>query len=165
MVAIRRATVIAVGQGCPCTRGSGRLGAVLEFNALSRRIAILIVVIALAGAAELYMHEAAAPTCDSAEAQDKLYAVLLNEFRMHNIFVNNVLTTTGGWFDTAQACSAQVTEIRGNVSASAMPWQGVQFSIQRPHLSQPFTMTVTLGGNEPLAAPNPSLWARLLAHL
>lgn len=137
----------------------------LEFNALTPRVGILVVIVALAGAAELFMHEVAAPTCDSSEAQAKLYDVLLNEFRMHNIFVNNVTTTTGGWFNTTQACSAQVTEIRGNVSASDMPWQGVQFNIRRPNLAQPFAMKVTLDGAEPLAAPNPSLWARLLAYL
>jgi hypothetical protein len=132
---------------------------------LTLRTKILIVAVVLAGAAEAYMIEVAAPTCDSSEAQDKLYSALLDEFQLHNIFVNNVATTSGGWFDTKQACSAQVTEIRGNVAAAEMPWQGVRYNIQRPGVGQPFTMTVELGGAEPLAVPEPSLWARLLAYL
>ena len=139
----------------------------LEFDELTARMALLIGIAAAAslGAAGLYAHESAAPTCDSEPAQGRVYRVLRDQFHLDSIFVNNVRTISGGFFSGSHECSADVTTIRGNVNASDMPWQEIRYRIVLQDQSQPFALTVNLGSHVPLADPPPSFWTRLLAHL
>lgn len=139
----------------------------MEFATLFPPMAryIVLFVIAVLGAAGIYAHSIAAPGCDSEQAQNKVYDILHDRFHLNSIFINNVRTLSGGWFSDSHDCLAQVVEIRGNVSASDMPWRELRFHVMREEAAHPMTVTVNVGGPVPLAEPPPSLWERLFAWL
>ena len=116
------------------------------------------------GLAVLYLHRSAAPACDSELATGRVYDVLRSEFHLDSIFVNDARTISGGFFSNDHNCVAEVTEIRGNVNASNMPWREIRYRIVQQEKSQRPTITVELGSYVPLAPPAPSLWKRLLAY-
>ena len=117
------------------------------------------------GAAGLYAHRNAPPTCDSEQAWRKLSDVLRDAYHLDGMFLNNVETVSGGFFSDNHECSAEIAPIRGNVNASDMPWREIRYRIEQRDNSGRFSITVKLGGAVPLAVPSPSPWARLLAHL
>jgi hypothetical protein len=124
-----------------------------------------LVALALLGAVGFYAHERASPACDSEQAMDRVSAILRNDFHLDSLLMTNVRTVSGGYFSDRHDCSAEVTQIRGNVDASGMPWRAIRYRIVHPDQSQRPAITVELGGSVPLAAKRPSLWKRLLAYL
>ena len=122
-------------------------------------LAGVVVVFACAGGSALYLHGDAPPGCDSEPALRKVTDILREQFHLDGVFVNNVSTVSGGWFSDRHECSAEVAAIRGNVNASDMAWREIRYQIDRQ------AITVTLGGDVPLAKPALSLWERLLARL
>jgi len=94
-----------------------------------------------------------------------VYEILRSDFHVESIFLNNVKTDSGGVFSDSRDCSAEITPIRGNESASTLPWREMRFRVVRQGKSQPPAITVELGGEVPLAPPQLSLWRRLLAYL
>jgi hypothetical protein len=128
-------------------------------------LSIGFVAFASFAAAGLYAHRDAPPTCDSEQALSRVGEVMRDEYHLDSTFLNNIRTVSGGFFSDSHECSAEVTEIRGNVNASDMPWREVRYQIVRREKSEHADITVRLGGAVPLAGPSPSLWARLIAHL
>jgi len=122
-----------------------------------------VAVLALAGG--LFLRGNASPGCDSEPALHRVTDVLRDQFHLDGVFVNNVRTVSGGLFSDRRECSAEVAVIRGNVNASDMPWREIGYRIDRQATSDDPAITVTLGGDVPLAKPVPSLWERLLAYL
>ena len=118
-----------------------------------------------AGPVVLYMHRDAPLTCDSQQALNQVSKVLRDEYHFDSTLINGVKTVSGGFFSHSHRCSAEVVQIRGTVNASDMPWREVRYQIVRLEKSVDSDITVSLGGNVPLAGPPPSLWTRLLAHL
>jgi hypothetical protein len=119
---------------------------------------------ALLGAIALYVRSNAPPNCGSEQALDRVSEILRDDFHLDSILMNNITTISGGFLSDRHDCSAEVTEIRGGVNASAMPWQEIRYRIVQQNKSRPPVVTVELGGNVPLAQPTPSLWKRLLAY-
>jgi hypothetical protein len=143
------------------------LTAALEFDELTTRMTLSIGFIALGliGAAGLYVFKIATPACRSVQTVGRVYEILRDDFHLDSILLNNPTTVSGGFFSADHDCSAEVTQIRGNVNASALPWREIRYHIVHQENSQPPTITVELGGNVPLAPPAASLWERLLAYL
>jgi hypothetical protein len=133
----------------------------LTRNALS----IGLVAFALLGAFGFYAHERASPACDSEQAMGRVSVILRNDFHLDSLLMNNVRTVSGGYFSDSHDCSAEVTQIRGNVDASGMPWRAIRYRILVRDKAQSPAITVELGGSVPLAAKVPSRWKRLLAYL
>ena len=126
---------------------------------------VCLVAFALLAAAALYAHLAAAPACNSDAALRRVSDILRDQFHFDSTFVNNVRTVSGGYFSDSLECSAQVTQIRGNVSASDMPWRELRYWIARRDAAMPSDITVKVGGGTPLAPPPPSIWQRLVRQL
>jgi hypothetical protein len=124
-----------------------------------------LAVSASGGAAVLYNHRDAPLTCDSEQALNLVSEVLRDEYHLDSTLINGIRTVSGGFFSHSHQCSAEVTQIRGNVNASDMPWRKVRYQIVRREKSVDSGITVSLGGAVPLAEPPPSLWTRLLAYL
>jgi hypothetical protein len=116
-------------------------------------------------AAGLYAHETASPACTSQQAMDRVISILRTDFHLDSLLVNAVKTDSGTWFSRARGCSAEVTQIRGNVDAATMPWRAINYRIDQPDPSAAPNVTVQLGTRVPLAAKTPSLWKRFLASL
>jgi hypothetical protein len=138
-----------------------------EFDDLMRRmtLSIAFVAVALLGAAALYVHRLAPPTCGSELALDRISRILRDDFHLDSIIANNVRTVSGGFFSDSHDCSAEIAEVRGDVDASVMPWREIRYRIVHQDKPPSFGITVELGDRVPLEPQNPSLWQRLLAHL
>jgi hypothetical protein len=132
---------------------------------LNNRIALLVVLAVAGGAAffGLDKYKSAAPDCDSEVVLHDMGTVLRDRDHLDSIFVNNVTTESGGWFSATRECSAEVATIRGDVAASNLPWREVRYRIGVDGESGQASVAVTLGGDVPLAGPEPSWWSRLLA--
>jgi hypothetical protein len=115
-------------------------------------------------AAGAYVYSAAAPTCGSDWTLDRVSDDLRANSHFDSVLMNGIKTESGGYLSGTQDCSAQVTEIRGNTSASDMTWRAVRYQVvRRPN--DDHAVTVELGLEMPLAPPAPSFWQRLLADL
>jgi hypothetical protein len=117
-----------------------------------------------AGAFAAHLHSKAPPACGSDEALGQVYAALRDRFHLESIFLNDIRTLSGGWFSAQYDCSAQVTEIRGNIAASGMPWRAVRYQIVRRKTAPYAGVTVSLGGSVPLAPKRPSFWQRVFGQ-
>ena len=117
------------------------------------------------GSAGLYAYQGASPSCDSEPALRQVDAVLRESYQLDSIFLNNIRTLSGGVFSGRRECSAEVAAIRGNVNASDMPWREVRYRIEERDKAEAPVISVTLGGDVPLAKPEPTLWERLLGYL
>ncbi|HUB13720.1 MAG TPA: hypothetical protein VMB34_17355 [Acetobacteraceae bacterium] len=126
---------------------------------------IAAIALLVAGAMALYLRSDAAAACDSDEALGQVYALLRDRFHLQSVFLNDIRAVSGGYFGDRRDCSAEVTEIRGNVAASSMPWRAVRYRIVRQHPAPSAVVSVELGGDRPLAPRRPSFWMRVLAYL
>jgi hypothetical protein len=125
-----------------------------------RALPVALVGAVVLGAAGFYAHTRAAPPCDSDQALGRVYQTLRDDFHFDSMLVNNVQTVSGNYFSTQRECSAEVTQIRGNVTASDMKWRALRYWIAQDASASP-TITVKVGDGIPLAEPTPSLWKRL----
>jgi hypothetical protein len=128
-------------------------------------LSIGCVAVASIGAAALYVHSVAPPTCGSELALDRIAGILRDDFHLAAILTNNVRTESGWFFSDSHDCSAQVAEIRGDVDASAMSWRDIRYQIVHQDKPPSFGITVELGDHVPLEPKAPSLWMRMLAYL
>jgi hypothetical protein len=113
----------------------------------------------------MYLHRNAPPACTSDEALGRVYATLRDHFHLESVFLNDIRTLSGGFFSDHYDCSAEVTEIRGNIAASDMSWRAVRYRIARQETAPDAAVTVELGGSVPLAPKQRTLWQRVLAYL
>lgn len=133
---------------------------------LRSRLMWCVVLAVLAGSATAaYLHRNAPPGCGSDTALGQVYAALRDRFHMESVFLNDIRTVSGGWFSDHDECSAEVTEIRGNVAASGMPWRRVRYQIAHLEAAPYAAVTVALGGSVPLAPKAPTFWQRVWAYL
>ncbi len=123
-----------------------------------------LVAVAGVAAVAIFQHTRAAPGCDSEAALRRVSEILRDRFQYDSTFVNNVRTVSGSYFSERHECSAQVTPVRGNVSAADMPWRELHYSIAQSSASTPPNITVRVGGDTPLAPPKHSLWTRLFGE-
>ena len=133
-----------------------------------KKAAVLIVgvgVVAAFGAVGLGIYMSAPPDCRDTRMIAKVIRILRDDHQLGSVFLNDVATVSGGLFSDSRVCAAQIAQIRGNESASTLPWRELRFRIMRPDKSQPFDVTVELGSNVPLAPPQPSFWQRLLENI
>src|ERR1700677_4129327 len=128
-------------------------------------VSIGLAAFASLGAATLYADRNAPPTCTSERTLGSVSETLRDNFHLDSIIVNHIRTVSGGFFSNVHECSAEVTEIRSGENASGMTWREIRYQIVHRHKSQPFAVTLELGGYVPLAPETPSLWSRLLASL
>jgi hypothetical protein len=128
-----------------------------------RRTFIIIGVLVCAAIAVGALYLRSAATCGSNEALGQLDAILRERFQLDSIYFNDVETTTEWPFATSNACTAQITEIKGNANVADLPWRAVRYTIVRASLSEESVVAAELGG--PVAmTPERSLWQRLLAR-
>lgn len=121
------------------------------------------VVVGLGAVAGLDAHSHAAPACGSDVAQRGVYDALHGQFHLDSLFLHNFTPLSGGFFSDARDCSAEVVEIRGNISASDMPWRQVRYRIVQAGDPGRPVVTVSLGDAAPFAEhPTQTLWSRLL---
>jgi hypothetical protein len=138
----------------------------LEFAGLASRLFVSIgfVVLASLATAALFAHSRAAPTCDSEQALNRVSDILRAESHLDSVFLNDIKNVSGGWFSTRRECAAQITEIRGNVSASNLPWRDLRYSIAPGTMAERADIEVKLGSGVALAGRRKSLWKRLLGY-
>jgi hypothetical protein len=129
-----------------------------------RTLPVALVGAVVLGAAGFYAHTRAAQACDSDQALAKVNQTLRDDFHFDSMLVNNVQTVSGNYFSDRRECSAEVTQIRGNVSASDMKWRELRYWIAQNDPSASPTITVKVGDGIPLAEPTPSLWKRLFGQ-
>jgi hypothetical protein len=74
-------------------------------------LTIGVVAIAALAAVALYAHDRAAPECDEAPTQDRVAAVLRDQFHMESVYLNDVRDLSDGLFSGLFAdrreCAAQ----------------------------------------------------------
>jgi len=124
----------------------------------------LVALVAI-GAAALYVHMGAAPTCENERAVVRVSRILHDDYHLDSVFMNNVKTVTGGYFSDSRDCSAEIAQIKGGENASTLPWREIRYRIVSQGKSEPPAVTVQLGDNVPLAPPVLSFWERLRANL
>ncbi len=129
-----------------------------------RTLPVALVAAVVLAAAGAYAYTRAAPACDSDQTLGRVYQALRDQFHFDSMLVNNVQTVSGNYFSTQRECSAEVTQVRGNVSASDMKWRDLRYHIAQDDASASATITVKVGDGIPLAEPTPSLWKRLFGQ-
>ncbi len=141
------------------------LAANREFK-LTTRVLLSIGFVAFSlGAATLYVHRNAPPTCTSDWTLDRVSEILRDNFHLDSIIVYHIQTVSGGFSSNTHDCAAEVAEIRADENASDMTWREIRYRIVHQDESRSSTVTVELGDRVPLAPQSPSLWARLPAYL
>ena len=137
-----------------------------EFKLTTRMVlSIGLVAFASLGAATLYVHRNAPPTCTSEWTLGRVSGTLRNNFHLDSIIVNHIRTVSGGFFSDSHDCTAEVTKIRSGEDAADMAWQEIRYRIVHQDESRTSAVTLELGDHVPLAPQTPSLWTRLLEHL
>jgi hypothetical protein len=137
-----------------------------DFKLTTRMVlSIGLVAFASLGAATLYVHRNAPPTCTSDWTLGKVSEILRDSFHLDSIIINHIRTVSGGFFSNSHNCAAEVTEIRSGKDPSGMAWQEIRYRIVHQDESRTSAVTLELGDHVPLAPQTPSLWARLLAYL
>jgi len=165
---LRRWTMMAMRRIRPSTLCPSRSALMVdrEFRLTTRMVlSIGLVAFAALGAATLYVHRNAPPTCSSEWALGRISELLRDNYHLDSIIVNHITTVSGGFLSNIHDCAAEVTEIRGGEDASDMAWQEIRYRIVQQDASQPSVVTLALGDRVPLAPQAPSLWTRLLAYL
>lgn len=121
-------------------------------------VAMIITALAGAGAYGL-VHRA--PGCESDWTLQRTYATLRDKFQLSSIYINNVENVDGGYFAAQRDCSAQVAEIRGNVSLADTQWRALSYSISSSSGPANPGISVQLGDRQPYIKPPPTLLGRL----
>src|SRR5271156_2350224 len=114
-------------------------------------LSIGLVAFASLGAATLYAHRNAPPTCTSDWTLGRVSEILRDNFHLDSIIVNHITTVSGGFLSKSLDCAAAVTEIRGGEDASGMAWQEIRYRIVHQDGSRPSVVTLELGNRVPLA--------------
>ena len=129
-----------------------------------RRSFIIIGVLACAPltVGALYLRSAA--TCGSNEALGKLAAILRERYQLDSIYFNDVETSTEWPLGTSNACTAQITQIKGNANVADLPWRAVSYTIVRASVSDESVVEAELGSPVAMTLER-SFWQRLLARL
>jgi hypothetical protein len=123
-------------------------------------------VVALAlGGGVLYAHRNAPPACGSAPTLDRVTAALRAQSQLTSIVISDVRTLSSGFFGSRYECSADVAEIRSDVTANNMHWHEIKYSSVRPGKSPLTVVSVTIGPEIPLPPQILSWWDRLHAWL
>ena len=108
-----------------------------------------------------YFYFAAAPACTSNQVQGRASELLRTQFSLDSVFFNNIQEVSGNIFSDHRECTAQVTQIKGNTSPTAMSWRQLRYSIAagtEPELSD---IKIDLGPSGPYVPPPLTLWERI----
>ena len=98
---------------------------------------------------------------DSNRVQGRTSDLLRSQFNLDSIFFNNIQDVSGNIFSDRRECTAQVTQIKGNTSPTAMSWRQLRYSIApgtEPDLPD---IKIDLGPSGPYVPPPPTLWERI----
>ena len=126
---------------------------------------VLLTVVSVAGVLTAYLRSTAAPDCASDVALGQVYAALRDRFHLQSVFLNDIKEHAGWYLSDRRDCSAEVSEIRGNVAASGMDWREVRYRIVARDGAPDAAVSVELGGRVPLAPKSRTFWQRMLANL
>jgi hypothetical protein len=117
----------------------------------------VVVIVAVGG----YAYFAAAPSCISNQVQGRASELLRSQFNLDSVFFNNIQEVSGNVFGDRRECTAQVTQIKGNISPTAMSWRQLRYTIApgtEPDLPD---IKIDLGSSGPYVPPPPTLWERI----
>ena len=117
------------------------------------------------GGGFLYAHRNAPPACNSAPTLDRVTNALRAQSQLTSIVISDVRTLSNGFFGNRYDCSADVAEVRSDVTANNMHWHQIQYSSTRPGRSPLTVVSVTIGPEIPLPPQTQSWWERLRAWL
>jgi hypothetical protein len=108
-----------------------------------------------------YFYFAAAPSCDSNQVQGRASALLRSQFNLDSIFFNNIQEVSGNIFSDRRECTAQITQIKGNTSPTAMSWRQLRYSIAPGTDPDLPDIKADLGPSGPYVPPPVTLWERI----
>ena len=108
-----------------------------------------------------YFYFAAAPYCDSNQVQGRASALLRSQFNLDSIFFNNIQEVSGNIFSDRRECTAQITQIKGNTSPTAMSWRQLRYSIAPGTDPDLPDIKADLGPSGPYVPPPVTLWERI----
>lgn len=108
-----------------------------------------------------YFYFAAAPSCGSDQVQGRASELLRSQFSLDSVFFNNIQDVSGNIFSDRRECTAQVTQIKGNISPTAMSWRQLHYTIAPGTEADLPDIKVDLGPSGPYVPPPPTLWERV----
>jgi hypothetical protein len=108
-----------------------------------------------------YFYFAAAPSCTSNQVQGRTSELLRSQFNLDSVFFNNIQEVSGNIFSDRRECTAQVTQIKGNASPTAMSWRQLRYSIAPGTDPDLPDIKADLGPSGPYVPPPVTLWERI----
>ena len=108
-----------------------------------------------------YFYFAAAPSCDSNQVQGRASELLRGQFNMDSIFFNNIQEVSGNIFSDRRECTAQITQIKGNTSPTAMSWRQLRYTIAPGTEPELPDIKLELGTSGPFVPQPLTLWERI----
>jgi hypothetical protein len=108
-----------------------------------------------------YFYFAAAPYCDSNQVQSRTSELLRSQFSLDSVFFNNIQEVSGNIFSGRRECTAQVTQIKGNTSPTAMTWRKLRYSVALGTEPELPDIKIDLGPSGPFVPPPLTLWQRI----
>lgn len=135
----------------------------MRVSSRSIRSTGLVAVVAIV-AVGAYAYSAAAPACDSDRVLNSTTDMLRSQFNLDSVFINNIQELSGNIFSHRRECTAQVTQIKGNISPTAMTWRQLRYWIMPgigPGISD---IKLDLGADEPYVAPPLTLHERIFGR-
>ena len=108
-----------------------------------------------------YFYFAAAPSCDSDKVQARTSDLLRSQFSLDSVFFNNIQEVSGNIFSDRRECTAQITQIKGNTSPTAMSWRQLRYSIAPGTDPDLPDIKADLGPSGPYVPPPVTLWERI----
>ena len=123
----------------------------------------LVAVVAIV-AVGVYAYSAAAPACDSEQVLNRTTDALRSQFNLDSVFINNIQDVSGTIFSDRRECRAQVTQIRSNISPTAMTWRQLRYWITPGVDPEIADIRLDLGADEPYVAPPLTLSERIFGR-
>ena len=109
-----------------------------------------------------YFYSAAAPACSSNRVQGRTSDLLRSQFNLDSVFFNNIHEASGNIFSDRRECTAQVTQIKGNISPTTMSWRQLRYTIAPGTEPDLLDIKLDLGPSGPYVPPPSTLWERIL---
>jgi len=128
-----------------------------------KSIGLVTAVVAIV-ALGVYAYTAAAPACDSNEVLSRTTDMLRSQFNLDSVFINNIQVVSGNIFSDRRECTAQVTQIKNNISPTAMTWRQLRYWITPGVDPELADIKLALGTDEPYVEPPLTLRERIFGR-